>query len=444
MKYIEQIKSYLLAFLVLLSIIFTLMIWNYKPEYTVMEEAQVDEIMIGDTKKLQDVLKPYRLLYRQDDHFHGTVSNDVIEDVYDKLLTLDAHEITLINSNLSDEQMNKKLRTNNRLTLFFNEEVPLQVFNSILSFNEKELPDASFTRLILDWTDVLSNNQLQLLFLNTEKRILLRSTVELPNPIKFMDEIVDPIKEYQAYIEVERDSLLSLYVAQEAMESIQYTYFMEKTSPDIYKNILFGDLSIVKRNIVNTWEEKYNDGTSLMTVDTQNHILNYVYPTAESITSIKSASLLFDSFDFINDHGGFTSDYRFSSMNIGKHVTEYQLFLHGYPVYSSDTTARIITTWGENRIFRYRRPYYSIEPSNDIRSFRTTGQLPSGEEIIQYLKNMKDQPLDEIDEIIVGYHLQQNTEKGLYLLEPSWFIISNNTWTRISPEQLGGTHDGLE
>ncbi len=442
MKYIEQIKSYLLAFLVLLSIVLTLMIWNYKPEYTVIEEAQVDEIMIGDTKQLQDILKPYRLLYRQEDQFYGTVSNDVIQSVYDKLSTWDAHEVDLINSNLSDEQMNKMLRENNRLTLFFNEEVPLQVFSGILPFNEREVPDANFTRLIIDWSEVLSNNQLQLLFLNTKKRILLRSTIDISNSMQFMEEIVDPIKEYQAYFEVERESLLSLYVAQEAMESIQYTYFMDKTSPDLYKNILFGDLGIVKRSTDNTREEKYNDGTSVMTVDTQNHILNYVYPQAESIAPIPSATLLSDSFNFINDHGGFTADYRFSSMNVGKHVTEYQLFIQGYPIYSSITTSRIITTWGENRIYRYRRPYYSID--NEIRSFRTTKQLPSGDEVIEYLKNMKDQPFDEIDEIIVGYSLVQDIKKGIFLLEPSWFIISNNVWTRILPEQLGGANDGLE
>ena len=442
MKYIEQIKSYLLAFLVLLSIVLTLMIWNYKPEYTVIEEARVDEIMIGDTKQLQDILKPYRLLYRQEDQFYGTVSNDVIQSVYDKISTWDVHEVDLINSNLSDEQMNKMLRENNRLTLFFNEEVPLQVFSGILPFNEKEVPDVSFTRLILDWSEVLSNNQLQLLFLNTEKRILLRSTIDISNSMQFMEEIVDPIKEYQAYFEVERESLLSLYVAQEAMESIQYTYFIDKTSPDLYKNILFGDLGIVKRSTDNTREEKYNDGTSVMTVDTQNHILNYVYPQAESIAPIPSATLLSDSFNFINDHGGFTADYRFSSMNVVKHVTEYQLFIQGYPIYSSITTSRIITTWGENRIYRYRRPYYSID--NEIRSFRTTQQLPSGDEVIEYLKNMKDQPFDEIDEVIVGYHLVQDIKKGIFLLEPSWFIISNNVWTRILPEQLGGANDGLE
>ena len=442
MKYIELIKSYLLAFLVLLSIVLTLMIWNYKPEYTVIEEARVDEIMIGDTKQLQDILKPYRLLYRQEDQFYGTVSNDVIQSVYDKISTWDVHEVDLINSNLSDEQMNKMLRENNRLTLFFNEEVPLQVFSGILPFNEKEVPDVSFTRLILDWSEVLSNNQLQLLFLNTEKRILLRSTIDISNSMQFMEEIVDPIKEYQAYFEVERESLLSLYVAQEAMESIQYTYFIDKTSPDLYKNILFGDLGIVKRSTDNTREEKYNDGTSVMTVDTQNHILNYVYPQAESIAPIPSATLLSDSFNFINDHGGFTADYRFSSMNVVKHVTEYQLFIQGYPIYSSITTSRIITTWGENRIYRYRRPYYSID--NEIRSFRTTQQLPSGDEVIEYLKNMKDQPFDEIDEVIVGYHLVQDIKKGIFLLEPSWFIISNNVWTRILPEQLGGANDGLE
>lgn len=444
MKYIEQIKSYLLTFLVLLSIVLTLMIWNYKPEYGFIEETPVDEIKIGNTKQLQDVLKPYRLLFRQDDQFYGTVSNDVIQDVYNEMSMWDTHEVDLINSNLSDAKMNDMLRMNNRLTLFFNEEVPIQVFNGILRFNEKELPDASFTRLIIDWTDVATNNQVALLFLNTEKRILLRSNIEVPNSTQFIEKFVDPIPEYHAYFEVERESLLSLYVAQEAMESIQYTYFMDKLSTDTFKNLLFGDPSIVQRNIESAQAEKYTDGTSLMTVDTQNLILNYVYPPAESIAPIPSARLLFDSFDFINDHGGFTSDYRLSLINAEKHITEYQLFVQGYPIYSSLTTTRISTTWGENRIFRYRRPYYSFDPSIDIKSVRTMKQLASGEEVIEYLEHKGNLPFDEIDEVIVGYHLIQDAENDLILLDPSWFIISNNVLKRISPEHLGGAVDGLE
>lgn len=443
MKYVEQFKSYLLALLVLLSIIFTLMIWNYKPEYAFIEETQVNEVMIGEQKPLQDILKPYRLLFRQNEQFYGTVANDAIHNVYKSLSMWEIHETELIRSNLTDTEMNELLRMDNRLALFYNEAIPLQVFNGIVPFNEKALPDASFTRLILDWSNVPSTNKLQLLFLNTEKRLLLRSTVELPNPVQFMEEVVSPIPEYHTYFEVERDSLLSLYVAQDAMESSQYTYYMDQTSPAIFKNILFSDPSIVQRNTESTQTEKYTDATSLMTVDTQNRILNYVYPQAESIAPIPSARLLRDSMDFINDHGGFTADFRLSSMNVGKHVIEYQLFLQGYPIYSPVATS-IVTTWGENRIFRYRRPYYSIDSGTNITIDQTVKQLASGEEIIEYIKDMKEQPFDEIDEVLVGYHLRQDAKLELFSLEPSWFIISNNEWTRVLPEQLGGEFSGLE
>jgi regulatory protein YycH of two-component signal transduction system YycFG len=128
-------------------------------------------------------------------------------------------------------------------------------------------------------------------------------------------------------------------------------------------------------------------------------------------------------------------------MNIGKHIIEYQLFLKDYPIYSNSTVTRIATTWGENRIFRYRRPYYSIE--SDIE--RAVKQLPSGAEIVAYLENNEDYLMKDIDEVVIGYYLtqDQNAQK-LFLLEPSWFIISNNMWTRISPERLGGTNRGLE
>ena len=110
-----------------------------------------------------------------------------------------------------------------------------------------------------------------------------------------------------------------------------------------------------------------------MTVDTQRKVLNYVYPAAESITPIPAAYLLRESFDFINDHGGVTADYRLTSMNIPKHVTEYQLYLQGFPVHSSMTSTRISTTWGDNSIFRYRRPYYLLDM--DIKSEKTMKEL---------------------------------------------------------------------
>lgn len=349
--------------------------------------------------------------------------------------------LKLISSDLSDTKINELLRKDNQLTLFFNEEIPLQVFSNIFTINDKEVPDeVSFTRLILDWSDFETKGQVKLLFLNTEKRELYQAIADVSNETSFLAEVVEPLENYSPYTEVERDSLLSLYVIQGKVEATEYKYLIEDTLPETYKNILFSDLTIVK-NVESGKSEKYADSTSLMTVDTQNRVLNYVYPQAESIALIRSTRLLLDSFDFINDHGGFTADYRFSSMNVGKHETKYQLFLKGYPIYSNSTMTHIVTTWGENRIFLYRRPYYTIE--QDI--FRAVKQLPSGDEIISYIESNEDYSMKDIDDVVIGYYLtlDQNEEK-LFLLEPSWFIISNNSWMRISPERIGGTYRGLE
>ncbi|MEK3764098.1 MULTISPECIES: YycH family regulatory protein [unclassified Solibacillus] len=441
MKYVEQVKSILLTFLVLLSIILTLLIWNYKPDYGLIEETQIEEVMVGDSKELKDVLKPYRLLYRQNDEFFGTVSPSVLNELYSYLQSWQTNELILINSNLSDEKINEIIKTNNRITMFFNGEVPLQVFSKVVSFNDKTIPEASFTRLILDWSTVETNNQLQLLFLNTEKRILYRAYVDLVNRDKFLTEVIKPAKDYIPYVEIERDSLRSLYVSKDPIQSTRYTYLIQEIPPNLFKSIVFTQPKIVQRNTESEHSERYRDDTSLMTVDTKNRMLNYVYPPAESIAPILSSRLLIDSFDYINDHGGFTGDYRFSSMNIDKHITEYQLFLHGLPIYSNSnmtTTTRIITTWGENRIFRYRRPYYSIATEGEV--YRSQKELVSGEQVIEYIRKT-DNSFKDIDEVVVGYYFAQDEA---FILEPSWFTISNDEWTRISPEYTGGIINGLE
>lgn len=444
MKHVEQIKSILLTFLVLLSVTLTLLIWNYKPDYELIEETEIEEVLVGAPKQLQDVVKPYRVLFRENDVFTGTVSNAVINDLYSNLTSMQVHDIDLINNNLSNAKMNEILRTNNRITLFFNEEIPLKVFSNILTFYEKDIPDAAFTKLLVDWSALEEKNQLQLLFLNTEKRFLFRSYVDVENASQFLTQIIQPANEYTPYSEVDRGSALSLYVAQGPIEATKYTYLIEELSPETFKNIVFTDPNIVvaQRKVKNEDTEKYTDDTSLMTVDTKNRILNYVYPLAESITPIPSSELLLDSFEYVNDHGGFTADFRFFSMNIDKHVTDYQLFLQGYPVFSKMTSTRITTTWGENRLFRYRRPYYTIESESDIPNERTTQKLASGEEVVEYVRNLEDYPFNKVDEIVVGYYLTQNPKS--YILEPSWFAITNNSWRQITPEQLGGAMNGLE
>ncbi|MEO4055344.1 two-component system activity regulator YycH [Solibacillus sp. CAU 1738] len=442
MKYIEHIKSVVLFLLVSLSLLLTFMAWSYQPNYKTMEDVQVEQVYIGNKKTAEQVIKPYRILFREDDVFTGSVSSTVIDSFMSMIPKMQAQDFTLINNNLSDVKINEMQRINDRMTLFFPTDVPLPAFSTILPFSDKDLPETTFNRIIVDWSRLATSSQLQFLFISTENRTSYRSYVTVFDETKLLRGFIKPALNFAEYVEVERPDALSLYTVSDGIELTQYTYYIDEISPNLFKNILFTDPNIVQRNIESVQYEKYDDGMSLMTVDTQSKIINYVYPAAESLSLIPASRLFEDSFDFLNEHGGITADYRFSAMNLQKHVTEYQLYLQGYPVYSNDTLTRITTTWGDDRIFRYRRPYYSL--IMDIPGEKTVKELASGPEILEYIKHHTDYQLQDVKDIVVGYYLVQNQNVEWFTLVPSWFMITDAGWTHITPERLGGIEYGLE
>ncbi|RQW74007.1 hypothetical protein EBB45_13765 [Lysinibacillus composti] len=438
-KHLEQIKSIVLFLLVVLSLILTFTIWSYTPNYQYIDETQVDRVTVGEQKKINDIIKPYRIVLREDGFWRGTVSTSSINKMMTSLSSWNASKLEFLQSNLTDGKINDMVRTNNRMTLFFSGEVPIKTFQSILHFEQDDLPNMTFDHLIIDWSKLDARNTLQL-FLVSEKNRTLYSTTITISPNYFYSNIASATENSVAYNEIFRENELSLYVSGIDEKFTQFTYYIDDISPELFKEALFTDPSIAKKSVDSSDSEKYTDARSIMTVDKKNKTIHYVYPKTESFLEIPNSDLLYDSFDYVNDHGGFTGDYRYSYINVGRHITEYQLFMEGLPVFSSVTSTRISTTWGENQIFSYRRPYYLLDM--DI-SEKKKVQLPSGLEMIELIKG-SDIKMSSIDEILVGYYLVKNENELLHTLEPSWFIIQNGSWTRVTPELLGGVEDGLE
>jgi len=80
----------------------------------------------------------------------------------------------------------------------------------------------------------------------------------------------------------------------------------------------------------------------------------------------------------------------------------------------------------------------------DISLEKEIKELASGAEIAERLKSANSIPLSDIDEIVLGYYLTQNQEQNIFIFEPCWFVIRNGTWTKLTPEVLGGVKNGLE
>ena len=442
MKYIEPVKSVVLFLLVVLSVVLTFIHWTYTPDYEYIEKTESKEIVIGTKKNINEVFKPYKAIFRAEDEWTGTSSNGAIKDLMSAFGTWTALDLEQINSNVSPDYINEIMRTNNRFTVFFAGEVPFSTFNSMFQFTAKDLPETTFNRIIIDWGEY-NNKELDLFFVSGNNTSLLRSHVRISDANRFMKEIIEPSKKYNAYKEIEREGFTSLYVVDEEVELLNYTYFMNELSPEQFKNVLFTNPNLVERNVESaTSSEKYSDGMSEMTVDTQLKSLIYVDPAAESSLGTVPSKIVKDSFDFVNEHGGFTEDYRYVSMNLSKNQIDYQLYLQGFPVYSDQTITRITTIWGDNRIFRYKRPYFSLDM--DIPSEKVIKELPSGTEIIEKIHNLDNIVLSDIKDIVVGYNLIQDENQRLFKFEPSWFLIHKGNRILLTPELLGGVENGLE
>jgi regulatory protein YycH of two-component signal transduction system YycFG len=439
MKYIEPIKSFLLFFLVGLSLTLTIMIWNYKPNHQFIEETVTENYISDEEKEMSDVLKPYRALVRSDDVFKGTTSATYITAIYNYFEKSHANDLTLVNNNLTIEQMNDLMNINNRLMLFSAAEVPLLNFKEILSFHTDDLPEMSFDRIILDWNDIDKDQELTILLLNTNNHTLYRTSIAYLNVKDFVNSLLEPIDSFFTYEEVKRSDAISLYTTSLATEAVKYMYYINQDSVEQYKRVLFPKENIVQKNSDDTQTiDTYMDSTSIMTVDTEKRILNYVNPSAEGLGDMVMSELLDETFDFVNEHGGFNADFRIANLNVSKHLVDYQLYYQGIPVFSNETTTKISLTWGDYQVHKYRRPYYVLEM--DIPDEMKIKELSAGIDVIK--KNIE---LDaEIDDLIIGYDLIQNTELNVFQLDPAWYVIRNGIWERVKIDTSGGMPSGLE
>lgn len=440
LKVVELFKSIVLTFLVLLSLVLTFSIWNYTPNLQTIDDTKINQVIVGAEKTLNDVIKPYRILFKNDGEFYGTVDSIEINSILSILVGWKSSDITFIQSNLSEQYINDLTNGDKRITFFYESEVPLKILNSMLFLTQEELPEATFNRLIIDWSSLNIENSIKIHFVNSEIGTHYSTDVLMESDL-FLNEFIHSSNKLKSYSEIQRGNAFSLYVPKEPIELLNLTYTIGEASPNTFKDILFIEPSIVQRSLDSASSEKYIDGMALMTVDTNTRVLNYVYPASESIGDIPVSKLIRDSFEFINDHGGFTGDYRLKNLNATRHIVEYQLYLQGLPVFSSITSTKISTTWGDNQIFRYRRPYYFLD--SNISSDKNIVNLPSGLEMVETIKRSKNVKLESLDELYIGYHFSQISESG-YTLEPSWFGIINGNGVRLTSEFLGGDEYGLE
>jgi regulatory protein YycH of two-component signal transduction system YycFG len=447
LKYIESVKSIVLFLLVALSILLTFSIWTYTPTYETIEPLAPVDVAIAEKKKINEIIKPYKTVFNFDGVLRGTTDSTDIDDIMDEITEMKVSDLTLLNSNLSAEYLSTLLRKPNRFTLFFHGEVPLTVYDNVLNIDEPvpTVPAISFDRIIVDWSP--ASLAMDIYFVSRANKTLYSAKAKPEDYRIFQRAILTDARHLAEYAEVNAEGSSFIVVPKDPVTIDRYTFIEREISPSKFRDALFSDPNAVRSSLVGSNKEELGDNHALMKIDKENMKFEYAYPSALIHELAIPSELLVDTINFVNEHGGWTDEFRYTYMNPKSRTVRFRLFIQGLPVYTdSSSSAEIVQRWGNKKIFSYNRPYYKIEWS--LPFDKVAESLPSGIDVAARLRNSNKLDFNTIDEIAPGYFMKHNTEKGNFIMEPAWFYLvkgkNSENWHRFSPESLGGELNGLE
>lgn len=441
LKYIEPIKSVVLLLLVLLSVVFTLVVWNYSPNYEQKEQLQTVDISIADKKTIDEIIKPYKIITSLKDQVLGSLDSEKIDGILAEMNLWSLSDLKLVKQDMSKYEIAQVLRQPSQMTLYFPGEVPMLVYDNVLLLTNVNIPEATFNRIVIDWSQSTQSPTIHLL--SEMSGLHYQAQVTLPNKTSFLRNVVDTGQSFEEYAEIDRGNSPFLAVPKDPVSLTRYTYYPQEINPLRFRNALFNDPSTVRRNQVDATHLEYGDDHALMNVDTEVKRLNYVMPAAEIREYAIPSELLLSTIDFINEHGGWTDEFRYSYMNPISRYVRFQLYVDGLPVFSDRSgTNEITQTWGDGRVFKYIRPYYTLL---DVNLDPIEQQLISGIEVAEILRESEEVDFDSIEEITLGYYMDYDIETDVIILTPCWYYLIKDNWIRFEPkESVGGGVIGLE
>ncbi|GKV67334.1 MULTISPECIES: YycH family regulatory protein [unclassified Sporosarcina] len=442
LKYIETIKSIVLLLLVILSVMFTFTIWTFSPNYEQMEQSQTVDISIAEKKTIDQIIKPYKVITNLKDQVLGSVETSKIETILSEMSTWHVTDLQLVSTDLTKFDVAKVLRQPSQMSLYFSGEVPMLVYDNVLLMDDANIPEATFNRLVIDWSQ---STQMPLVhFLSEAGGVHYQAQVNLQSRSNFLRNVLDVGQSFDEYAEIDRGNAPFLAVPKNPVMTTRNTYLQQEIDPLVFRDALFSDPKAVRRNQVDSIHYEYGDNHALMNLNTKTKLLTFSnMPATESQEPAIPSELLLNTIDFVNEHGGWTDDFRYDYMNPLSRRVKFQLYADGLPVYSDQSETNEITQkWGESGVYQYIRPYFTLL---DFKDEKVEEELLPGVEVAEELRESEELDFDLIEEISVGYYMIRDEDQGLITLQPCWYYLIKDNWFRFMPEETqGGGQIGLE
>ncbi|AUD15413.1 transcriptional regulator [Planococcus sp. MB-3u-09] len=439
MKYLEHVKSIALFILIFLSLALTFTIWTFTPSLEEIETPTQVDVAIGDKRSADEVVRPVKVLYHHEDKVTGTFSQTEIEEMLETIQQWQISDVQIFEEEAGTEVLKQYLQNPGRTVLYYPGAVPFPVFDAIMDITDNNLPESTFNRVVVEWGTEEDPDSV-IYFINTGSGRVYEAQVSETELVKFRGDYVQQSEEYDRYITDPRIGNLPVYVPEDPIEKTGFDYLLEETSAAIFADAIMDSPSAEFAGDLQSEEFTDDSGAIMRELDSQKSI-NYVQPKAETSDPAIPSDLVFNSINFVNEHGGWTDQYVYFGMKSVNQQISYQLFFEGSPVFSNMTAVSLDVEWGiDNGIeqaFRYSRPTYLLDSVAETRTI----EMASGEAVLDALARL-EMDLSTIEAVTIGYELTES--EPLITFQPAWYYKANGKWTRLSDESVGGVKLGLE
>jgi regulatory protein YycH of two-component signal transduction system YycFG len=436
----EGAKNIILTILVAASVFLTWNIWTYQPK---LPKIQSDYLRVNsDQQKLTDVFKPEKILFHKGGKHFQTIDEKKVSSVQTEISKWKLVNFKDVSNLTSKARFASFVHHDGNTEVIFPDTVPLELYKSVLDIDNKKLPIMSFDRIVFSRENA-KGNEGKVYFINYTNKKIVQSQVDAGQLRNFYRSIAVNAEQFPEYISTEISSGRMLFLPKTPLQLSPLKYFIDYMDVDKdFKNDLFNDPQSVKRETVSRGSE-YTDGSSLLSVIKDSSVVEFVNPAQKSDLNGSPDNLLQKSFEFINNHAGWNNFYQYADMSEEERKVLFRLFINGYPVYNDQGMTEIKQEWGNEGIYRYEQPYFTLSfPLKSDDQSKVT--LLSGKQVMELLTKLKNFNLEDLEDVRIGYKLTKDPSEPVIYLEPAWYYQYGGTWTVVPLYGPGGEKGGLE
>ncbi|ASN03824.1 YycH family regulatory protein [Virgibacillus necropolis] len=436
---LEMIKSFILTFLVGISLLLTFGLWSYEPNNEPNTGQKLQNVVDiggqGDLEK-QDLIRPSSIIFHANNEHYGFADPGDMLSLYE-----DIQFWTLYDFQLTQEK-EQSLHTE-QVEIDFPTAIPMEALRSLLTISNVDsitLPTWSFDQIIITFNQ--RREILEVHFISENNRQQATALVNNPDKYNKLWAYITEKKGLSELIAFDTGEK-SIYIPLNDVTLDRRQYTVDYIDPTKLVSALFPETTLVSES-----GNYYNDGTRELRVLNNFLSMRFINSALQEseYTRIPVLDLLNFSIRNINDHKGWTGDYKLIKIDPQSNMVRYQMYYEGYPTFSNANLSIIEQYWRgkDGDLYQYNRPLISLK---GVLPEAEEVTLKSGLELISYLERnySAGQGLARIQDIKIGYQYTYNSDLSSAILNPAWFMKIGNEWELINFEPIkGGEVDAME